>query len=62
MDVGVLCFKKKPHSILFFAARDIQQDEELTIANDYDSESELNVCLCGSEKCRGYLNEAGDNR
>lgn len=47
--------------ILFYAARDIQQDEELTIDYDYDAESELVVCLCGSAECRGYLNEAGEN-
>ncbi len=49
------------NKILFYAARDIQQDEELTIDYDYDAESEFVVCLCGSADCRGYLNEAGDN-
>ena len=49
------------NKIVFYAARDIQQDEELTIDYDYDAESELVVCLCGSEKCRGYLNNAGEN-
>jgi SET domain-containing protein len=47
--------------ILFYAARDIQLGEELTIDYDYDAESELVVCLCGSANCRGYLNEAGEN-
>lgn len=45
------------NTILFYAARDIRQEEELTIDYDYDADSGLVVCLCGSDKCRGYLND-----
>ncbi len=50
-------YKIAANKILFYAVRDIQKNEELTIDYDYDSESELTVCLCGSVNCRGYLNE-----
>ena len=53
-------YKIVENTILFFAARDIQQGEELTIDYDYDADSELTVCLCGSHNCRGYLNDVSE--
>ncbi|HAP36059.1 MAG TPA: SET domain-containing protein-lysine N-methyltransferase [Bacteroidetes bacterium] len=49
------------NKILFYASRDIQNNEELTIDYDYDANSGLVVCLCGSANCRGYLNEVVEN-
>ncbi len=49
------------NKILFYASRDIQQHEELTIDYDYDADSGLVACLCGSEICRGYLNDISNN-
>ncbi len=54
-------YKIADSKILFYAARDIRQEEELTIDYDYDADSELTVCLCGSVNCRGYLNETIKN-
>ena len=42
--------------ISIFAERDIFPNEELTIDYDYDAEGELVSCLCGTEDCRGYIN------
>ncbi len=54
-------YKIVGNKILFYATRNIQQDEELTIDYDYDADSGLVVCLCGSTKCRGYLNDTAEN-
>lgn len=50
------------NKILFYASRDIQQDEELTIDYDYDADSGLVDCLCSSEICRGYLNDITERK
>jgi SET domain-containing protein len=42
--------------VLIFALKDINPDEELTIDYCYDSAGEKVTCLCGSEKCRGFIN------
>ena len=42
--------------ISIFASRDIIPEEELTIDYDYDADGELVHCLCGTDDCRGYIN------
>ncbi|KAK4444930.1 hypothetical protein QBC34DRAFT_414300 [Podospora aff. communis PSN243] len=58
---------KHIHDLALFAIRDIKPNEELTFdyvdgAEDLDSDAhdpakvkEMTKCLCGSEKCRGFL-------
>lgn len=42
--------------IMIFALRDIAPGDELTIDYDYDPDTELERCLCGTEYCRGFIN------
>jgi histone-lysine N-methyltransferase SETD1 len=44
------------NKILFFASRDIQEGEELTIDYAFDAEGEKVPCYCGKENCRGVIN------
>ncbi|KAF3766746.1 putative Ash1 [Cryphonectria parasitica EP155] len=58
---------KHIHDLALFAIEDVQKDEELTFdyvdgqgeiasnARDAALQGEMTRCLCGSEKCRGYL-------
>lgn len=42
--------------IFYYSNRDIKKGEELTIDYDYDADSKKEICLCKSEKCRGFIN------
>lgn len=58
---------KHIHDLAFFAVREIKRFEELTFdyvdgledmdtdAADKSKQSDMTKCLCGTEKCRGYL-------
>lgn len=42
--------------ILYLAARDIRQGEELTVDYHFDPDVEKVPCACGSLRCRGTIN------
>lgn len=42
--------------IKIYSLREIAPDDELTIDYDYDPDTELERCLCGTEHCRGFIN------
>ena len=42
--------------ILFFALRDIQAGEEITIDYEQTLHSDDKRCICGAENCRGTIN------
>ena len=47
------------HRIWFIADRDIEEGEEITF--DYRLQGdEVYPCVCGTEECRGYMNDADD--
>ncbi len=47
--------------IWLIAEQDIEEGEEITF--DYRLEAEeLYECACGAERCRGYMNDADDER
>ena len=54
------------HSVGLFAQRKIMPGEELTLDYSWDknilSISQDVPCLCGSEKCRGFLMRAKKNK
>lgn len=43
--------------VFYYSNRLIRKGEELTIDYAYDKNDPLEVCHCGSKKCRGYINE-----
>lgn len=46
----------KGGKIFFYSNRDIKKGEELTIDYDYDPNSKKEICRCGSNVCRGFIN------
>ena len=42
--------------IRIFSLEEIRPGDELTIDYDYDPDTTLERCLCGTEKCRGFIN------
>lgn len=42
--------------IMIYTLEEIAPGSELTIDYDYDPDTELEPCLCGTEKCRGFIN------
>lgn len=48
--------------ILYFAARDIQPGEELTVDYRFDADVEAVKCRCGAANCRGTINLKKDHR
>ncbi len=42
--------------ILIYSITAIAPGEELTIDYDYDPDTVLEPCLCGTENCRGFIN------
>ena len=42
--------------IMIFAIQAIESGAELTIDYDYDPDTILEPCLCGTDKCRGFIN------
>ncbi|HEY0543941.1 MAG TPA: SET domain-containing protein-lysine N-methyltransferase [Pyrinomonadaceae bacterium] len=47
---------KRGH-VLFFALRDIQPDEEITVDYIATLHDDTKRCTCGAEKCRGTINK-----
>lgn len=45
--------------ILFFALRDIQPGEEITIDYEETLHSDKKRCYCGAKNCRGTINKPG---
>ena len=43
--------------LLFFALRDIQPGEEITIDYEYTLHSDKKRCSCGAANCRGTINK-----
>ena len=54
-DPNLRCAIVRGH-IIYFAKRDIEAGEELTIDYRFDSYIEKIPCSCGSKKCRGVIN------
>ncbi|MFH1899976.1 MAG: SET domain-containing protein-lysine N-methyltransferase [Patescibacteria group bacterium] len=48
---------RKKGKIFFYSKRKIKKGEELTIDYAYDKNSKKEICNCGSENCRGFINE-----
>lgn len=42
--------------IKIYSIENITPGDELTIDYDYDPDTVLETCLCGTEKCRGFIN------
>ncbi len=49
---------RKKGKIFFHSKRLIKPVEELTIDYSFDKDSKKEICKCGSEKCRSFMNEA----
>lgn len=42
--------------IMVYARQEIAPGSELTIDYDYDPDIDLEPCLCGTDSCRGFIN------
>jgi uncharacterized protein len=42
--------------IMIYSCQEIAAGSELTIDYDYDPDIDLEPCLCGTEQCRGFIN------
>ncbi len=48
---------RKMGKILVYSKRLIKPSEELTIDYSFDKDSKKEICKCGSENCRSFMNE-----
>lgn len=49
---------RKNGKIFIYSKRLIKPGEELTIDYSFDKDSKKEICRCGSENCRSFMNEA----